>query len=95
MNAFKFRVATLYNRVHMRDELEIRVKNDAQISVGCCVQDGIAKDSEGRCHLLPMSNNLVCYQDLTSTCFCTYSLLTLPYIMVSRSSLLSSFEDFG
>ena len=33
MNVFKFAhvvVATLYNRVDMRDELEIRVKRDAQ-----------------------------------------------------------------
>ena len=47
MNVYKFThvvVATLYNRVHMRDELEIRVKNDAQISCGWCVQDVIAMD---------------------------------------------------
>ena len=45
MNAFKFKhvvVATLYNRVHIRDELEIRGKNDTQISGGWFVQDVIA-----------------------------------------------------
>ena len=45
MNAFKFTnvvVATLI--VHIRDELEIRVKNDAQISGSWCVQDVIARD---------------------------------------------------
>ena len=54
VNAFKFKhvvVATLYNRVHIRDELKIRGKNDAQISGSWCVQDVIAKDiyREGGC----------------------------------------------
>ena len=55
MNAFKFThvvVATLNNIVHIRDELEIRVKNDTQISGSWCVQDVIAKDiyREGGCN---------------------------------------------
>ena len=37
-------VATLYNRVDTRDELEIRVKSDAQVSGSWCGRDVIAKD---------------------------------------------------
>ena len=65
MNVFKFVhvvVATLYKRVDMRDELEIRVKNDDQFSGGWCGRDFIAKDiyREEGCKLLVMT--LIAYE---------------------------------
>ena len=60
MNVFKFAhviVAMLYNRVDMRDELEIIVKSDAQISGGWCGRDVIAQDiyREGGCKVFAMT----------------------------------------
>ena len=55
-------VATLYNRVDMRDELEIGVKNDAQIAGGWCWRDVIAKHiyRDGRCKAITMT--LIAYE---------------------------------
>ena len=46
----------------MRDELEIRVKSDTQISGGWCGQDVIAKDiyREGGCKVFAMT--LIAYE---------------------------------
>ena len=51
MNAFRFThvvVATLNNIVHIRDELEIRVKNVAQISGSWCVQELLPRIYKGK-----------------------------------------------
>ena len=58
MNVFKFACG----RVDMRDELEIRVKSDAQIAGGWCGRDVIAKDiyREGGCKVFAMT--LIAYE---------------------------------
>ena len=65
MNVFKFShlvVAMLFNRVDMRDELEIRVKSVAHITGGWCGRDVIAKDifMEGGCKVFAMT--LIAYE---------------------------------
>ena len=65
MNVFNFAhvvVATLYNRVDMRDEFEIRVKSDTSISGGWCGQDVIDKAiyREGGCKVFAMT--LIAYE---------------------------------
>ena len=65
VNMFKFvhvEVAMLYNRVDMWDELDIWVKNDAQISGSCCGWEGIVKDiyREGGCKVFAMT--LIAYE---------------------------------
>ena len=44
LKVMKFTLSGYKTRVDMRDEFEIRVKNDAQISGSCCGRDVIAND---------------------------------------------------
>ena len=54
-------VATLYNRVGVRDEVEILVKNYTKISGGWCGRDLVTKDMHGKggCEVFAMT--LVAY----------------------------------